>query len=235
MAKTNIPKGLKTNSSKKVRMDWNTEEFEKRAKKLIDDIPENLEDILVESAPDFVKGAFKWTPPSMGKNTIDKKYFTRPILILIRLIRGGYYNDKPTDEDIRQFKAGMVYKVLNTKAGVPKGTAYAYCKTKGAAKKAAKIETRGLSRVMWGKNLGDIGAEVPATLQRLLRKSSVLGSLNLNEVNIKKEQDETTLNITNDVAKIERYARIAESQGYKKVLSSIMKRLKKLADKDVEL
>lgn len=137
-----IPKGLKSTSSRKIRLDWDTSEFEKKVNDLIQQIPEELEDILIDSAPEFVKGAIKWTPPCMGKNTIDKKYFTRPILVLIRLIRGGYPGMKASTEDIQQYKAGMVYKILYTKSGKPKGTAYAYCKTKSQAKKASQILTR---------------------------------------------------------------------------------------------
>ena len=61
----------------------------------------------------------------------------------------GYYGTKEDAEQLRKYK--MKFKVLNTKKGTPKGTAFAYTKTIGQAKKAAKIANRGLSRVMWRK------------------------------------------------------------------------------------
>lgn len=88
---------------------------------------------------------------------------------------------------------------------------------------------------MWGKDLPDIGSKIPSSIQRLMNKSKQLSRLNLNEVNIKKEDDKTTLNVINRVAKIERYATMAENQGYKKIMNSLMRKLKQIANKDVEL
>lgn len=61
----------------------------------------------------------------------------------------GYYGTKEDAEQLRKHK--MKFKVLNTKKGVAKGTAFAYTKTVSQAKKASKIANRGLSRVMWRK------------------------------------------------------------------------------------
>lgn len=63
----------------------------------------------------------------------------------------GYAKQTATEADKAALKAGKIYKVLNTKAGAKKGQAFAYCKTKQEVKRAKKIETRGLSRVMWRK------------------------------------------------------------------------------------
>ena len=63
----------------------------------------------------------------------------------------GYAKFKATDDDKAAFKQGKVYKVVNTKAGAKPGQTFAYCKTKQEVKRAKKIETRGLSRVMWRK------------------------------------------------------------------------------------
>jgi hypothetical protein len=201
----------------------------------LQEVPDKLKDILIKCAPEFSKAAAKYTPPSMGKNSIEKKYYSRPYIVLIRLIRGGYKGMKATDEDVRQFKAGMIYKVLNTKSGVPKGTALAYCKRKSDLRRLTKIETRGLSRVMWGTDLPVIGEQIPPSISRLLRKSPQLNRVDLNKIDFDEKSTEVTLNIENKVAKIESYAKIAENQGYKKIMSAIMRELKKLVDKKEEL
>lgn len=105
----------------------------------------------------------------------------------------------------------------------------------GEIKRLKRISTRGLSRVMWGKNLPAIGAKIPTSIQRLIRKSPALERINLNKVSITKNNDETILSVTNDVAQVERYAKIAEKHGYKKIMSGIMRALKRLVEKDVEL
>lgn len=129
----------------------------------------------------------------------------------------------------------MLFKVLNTKAGVHRGTAFAYAKKKSELKRLKKIETRGLSRVMWGKDLPSIGAEIPNTIQRLMRKSSRLSGIDLSEIYITKKNTETELNFVNNSKNVERYAKIAEKQGYKKILNGIMRELRKLVDRKKEI
>ena len=109
----NIPKGLKTNSSRSIKFDWETKDFEKNLEELRQEIAEDTKDILIRNAPKFAEAASKYTPPDIGKNTIDKAKYERPILILSRLVNGGYYQYKPTQEDINQLRKKMVYKVLN--------------------------------------------------------------------------------------------------------------------------
>ena len=230
-----LPKGLKNNSTKKIKTEWDQTEFDKNAKKLIEKIPVEISDILVKTAPIFVSTAARWTPPSMGKSTIEKKFYERPYLILARLVKGGYAKMKPTKEDVEQYKRKMVYKVLDTRKGKPKGTAYAYCKTKGELKRLLKIETRGLARVMWGTDLESIGAQIPSSILRLIKKAQKLKHLNFNEINISSEEDETTLNVINSAKNIDSIASMAKAQGFKKIMNAIMKELKKLVDKDEEL
>lgn len=69
----------------------------------------------------------------------------------------------------------------------------------------------------------------------MLRKSPELNKLNLNKVSIQKNDEETMLNITNEVENIENYGSVAEKQGYKKITNAIMRELKKLTERDVEL
>lgn len=129
----------------------------------------------------------------------------------------------------------MIYKVLNTRSGAKKDDAYAYCKRKGELKKLIKISTRGLARVMWGKDLPRIGVSVPSSLLNLMKKSNKLNTLNFNEINLDKSNDETALNITNRAKNIENYGKMAESQGYKKVINYIMRRLKEIAGRNKEV
>lgn len=229
------PKGLRTNSTKNIKLDWNTEEFEQNVNRIIEEIPDEIGDILKDSAPVFVKAAARYTPPSIGKNIIEKKHYERPYLVLSRLVNGGYSKYKATKQDIEQLRAGMIYKILDTRKGKPKGAAYAYCKRKGDLKKLIKIKTRGLARVMWGKDLPNIGQSIPNTLLNLIKKADKLSNLNFNQIDVVNNDDESTLNITNNAKNVENYGRMAESQGYKKSLNFIMKKLKEIAERDIEV
>lgn len=106
--------------NKKVSFDWDQSEFQKNADKLIKQIPEQIQNILIEVAPDFSNAAAKYTPPNIGRQSIQKKYYERTVLVLARLIHGGYKTHKATEEDKNAFKNGKIYKVLNTKAGSKK-------------------------------------------------------------------------------------------------------------------
>ena len=230
----NIPKGLKNNSSRNIRFNWETEDFEKNLEELRKEIKEDTKDILIRNAPKFAEAAAKYTPPDIGKNTISKEKYTRPILVLARLVNGGYYQYKPTQEDINQLRKKMVYKVLNTKKGVQKGTGW-YCKTKGQAKKLAKIKTRGLARIMWGKNLEQIGAKTPNSIIRLIRKSPDVSSLNYSKQYIINSDKETSLIFENSAKFIDRISDIAKRQGFKKIMNAILRDLKQMANKDHEV
>ena len=228
-------KPIRSSFAKSVKFNYDMSEFEANAKKVIEDIQHETKNMLIKASTDFADGAAKATPPSIGKASIEKKYWSRPILVLGLLIRNKYPNHKPTKEDYDQYRKKMKYKVLYTKSGIKKGTAFAYTKTKAQAKKAAKIETRGLSRVMWGKNLSSIGATVPNSILRILAKSTKLNNLNFNTVKMISQQDEQGVEITNSVTAIERYAKKAELAGYRKVSNALMKEMKKIAEKPHEL
>ena len=230
-----MAKFLRNKFSKTVKFDYDMSEFEKNAKGVLKDIKIESKDILIRVATDFADGAAKATPPSIGKASIEKKYWTRPILSLALLVRNKYPKHKATPEDYVQFRKKMKYKVLYTKSGVKKGTAFAYTKTKAQARKAAKIETRGLSRVMWGKNLPSIGAKVPNSILKILAKSTKLNSLDFNTVKMSSSSDEQSVEITNKVTAIERYAKKAELAGYRKVSNSLMREMKNIAKRDREV
>ena len=230
-----IPKGLKNNSSRSIKFNWSTEEFEKNLEELQKEIKADTKNILIRNAPKFAEAAAKYTPPSLGKNSIDKAKYFRPILVLSRLVNGGYSQYKPTQEDINQLRKKMVYKVLNTKTGVKKGEAYAYCKTKGQAKKLSKIKTRGLARIMWGKNLEKIGAKTPNSILRLIRKSPDVNTMNYSKQSIINSSDETSLTFENSAKFIERIADLGKRQGERKIMNAILRDLKKMADKKTEV
>lgn len=228
-------KPLRSKFSKSIRFDYDMSDFEKNVKMVQNDIKVESKDILIRVSTDFADGAAKATPPSIGKASIEKKYWTRPILSLALLVRNKYPKHKAVPEDYVQFRKKMKYKVLYTKSGVKKGTAFAYTKTKAQARKAAKIETRGLSRVMWGKNLPSIGAKVPNSILKILAKSTKLNSLDFNTVKLSSSSDEQSVEITNKVTAIERYAKKAELAGYRKVSNSLMREMKQIAKRDREV
>ncbi len=220
---------------KKVKVSWDTKEFEENLEELKKNFYKNFDSLLVELAQYFVAGAVKATPPSIGKTTIEKRFWTRPILSLALLVRNRYPKYKATKEDYRQYHKKYKYKVLYTRRDLPKNVAYAYTKTKGDARKAAKIETRGLSRVMWGKNLGDIGAKVPNSILKILAKSPKLNSLNFNTVKMIKKDTSRAVEITNSVKDIEDYAKKAEFAGYRVVSRTLQRKLKELSEKKQEV
>ena len=221
--------------NKKIGFQYDLKQFEKNVNRFIDETLEQTEDIVKDMAPIFSTTAAKYTPPNIGKATIDKKYYTRPIFNLIDLAKGKYENQRCTAQDYKQLRAGMKFKVLNTKKGVKKGVAFAYCKKISQAKKLAKIKNRGLSRVMWGKDMQSIDRPVPASIQRLQHKSPEMTNKQLNIISQQKNKDEVSVEITNKVSQIQAYAKLAQRQGEKKVMKQINSRLKQIADKKVQV
>lgn len=86
-----------------------------------------------------------------------------------------------------------------------------------------------------GKDLDQIGADIPSTIQRLIRKSPKTNNLSLNEVNVVNNAEETTLEIENEIRGVERYAKIAEKQGYKKIMNKILRELKNIVKQEKTL
>ena len=147
-----MPKNmLKSESSRSIHFNYDMTEFKKNVEKFISEAKDKSKAIVLAAVPEFIKTASKFTPPNIGRNSIEKKYYTRPILDLIKLVRGQYDNFRATEEDRQQLKNKMKFKVVYTKAGIKKNTAFAYTKSMALAKKAAKIANRGISRVMWRK------------------------------------------------------------------------------------
>lgn len=217
---------------KSVSFDLETKTFDKAVEENIALVKAETKNILLASSTQFSAGAATYTPPSMKKAVIEKKYWTRPVGFIPTLIKQG----QATKKDIDMLHQGYFYKVIYNKAGIPKGTAFAYCKKLSQTKKFAKITTRGLSRVMWGKNLNSIGAKVPTVITSILKRSKDLVDVNLNDVKLlKTKEDVYQVHIQNKVASIQRYAIIALNQGYRRAEKAMTKQLKKLAQKDKQL
>ncbi len=129
---------IKNQFSRGIKFNYDLNEFEKKVNEFMTETQGKTKDILVTVAPDFSNYAAKYTPPDIGKNSIEKKFYTRPILVLSKLLAGEYPDHEPTAEDEEQIKHHMKFKVLYTKTGMKKGTAFAYTKTIAQAKKSGK-------------------------------------------------------------------------------------------------
>lgn len=103
----------------------------------------------------------------------------------------------------------MFFKVLNTRTKPP--TTLGYTHNLIQAKKMARIKNRGLAKAMWGKNLTNIGASVPTSIQSLIAKSPNIATKNLNNVSIKKNKNKMSLTISNNVNYINRIGMQAAS------------------------
>lgn len=106
----------------------------------------------------FVETAAKFSPPNIGKANIEQKYYYRPIYKIEDLAKGLIRTEKgrvlhATREDFAALRAGMKFKIVNTKHGTKKGTAFAYTKGINEAKRLARIENRGLTKYSWGSLL----------------------------------------------------------------------------------
>ena len=103
----------------------------------------------------FAEVAAKFSPPNIGKATIDAKYYMRPIIKLDDLAKGLVRTERgrrlyATKEDFAALRRGMKFKIMNTKYRVKKGTVYAYAKGINEAKRLARIQNRGLTKYSWG-------------------------------------------------------------------------------------
>lgn len=201
---------------------------EKEINKKITKVRNSLKNIVVNASTQFAAGAATYTPPSLGKATIAKKYWTRPVQYIPTLAK----NKRATQEDLEKLRQGYLFKVAYTKAGIKKGTAFAYCKKLSQTKKFAKITTRGLSRVMWGKNLPSIGAKIPTVIKSIMKRSKDTNNVELNSVQLVSNDNECHVFISNKVAEIERYSSIAVRQGYKRAEKSMTKEIKQILEKD---
>lgn len=204
----------------------------------------------------FSETAAKYTPPNMGKANIDDKYYYRPIYKLRDLAKGlcRLPNGRrlhATKEDFEALRNGYEYKVVNTKYGVKKGTVFAYTKGINQAKRASRIERRGLAKYSWGSMInnttqdianqlakgGEHGVQpetmeifraqkLPPIFTRLARKSPAItkyvwGTYDWDYQPSNKDVKKIKLSIENRLAQIQTYGRIAIQQGLRVVRSYI--------------
>ena len=191
--------------SSKVTID--TSEFDKNAQTLLAQLAEFTKDALRKAASAFAHFAARYTPPEIGQDKIKKERYLRPIYNLKELIDTG----RAIPLDRYQYAKGKRWKVFDDKHN----KILAYTASQAEAKKLAKIETRGLLKVMWGKDLPDIGGNVPVALQRLISKSPQLRPLPYNRVELKEEDGELSVEIENKASGIERVSNMAEANGYR--------------------
>ena len=217
---------------KSVSFQMKTNDFDKAVDENVALIKSETRNILINASTQFAAGAATATPPSRNKAVIEKKYWTRPVVYIPSLAK----NKTATQTDLEMLKQGYFFKVLNTKReGNRKRLAFAYCKKLSQTKKFAKITTRGLSRVMWGKDLEEIGAKVPTVITSILKRSKDVTKYDLNDVKIMSDNDIHVVQITNNVKEIERYATVAKAKGLTRAQKAIYKEVKKIAEKDKKL
>lgn len=74
-------------SDVRVRFDYDLSDFEKNVENFIKEAQEETLETLRYCAKVFANYASRATPPNMGRPAIDKKYYTRPWVSLLKLIR----------------------------------------------------------------------------------------------------------------------------------------------------
>ena len=204
--------------------------------KIMADVNAQSVENLKYAANVYANAAAKNTYPApLDKETIEKRFYERPWYFLPKLMKGEY-GVNPTEIDKAQYKRGMLYKILNTKGRSKKSNvAYAYCKTAGDLKRLIKIDTRGLARVMWGKNLAQIGANVPYTITRLLNKAKKLPTLPYNTNTLVSENDIHTATITNNASNIDSAGKEAEKRADYRTSKALNTKMAKEAEKERQI
>lgn len=210
--------------SSKVEID--TSEFDKNSAGLLEQLGEFTKSTLRRAASAFAHFAARFTPPDVREDKIKKERYFRPIYNLKELIDSG----KAITLDKYQYKKGKRWKVFDDKHN----KILAYTTSQSEAKKLAKIETRGLMKVMWGKSLPDIGGNVPAAIQRLLSKSPALRQLPYSESALEEKDGEVSVEIENKATGIERVSAMAEANGYR-AAEKTLKVMQQFMDREREI
>lgn len=108
----------------------------------------------------FAEAAAKYTPPNIGKANIEQKYYFRPVQDLTLLVKGEYPPYHATRQDYAALREGFKFRVLNTKVGHKKNEVYAYTKGINEAKRASRIQNRGLSKYSWGALINNYNEKI---------------------------------------------------------------------------
>lgn len=186
--------------------------FEKNVDAAIKSTRNAMTEIIKKTAKSLLKWLAVKTPPSIGKTTLKKSQYYRPIIPLKELVSKEGYNGKhATSYDLEAWRNGFKYKIPNTKKGA-KSWKVLYAKTAAEAKKLAFIKARGISRIMWGLNSPKIDVETPKEISKLVAKmdsSAVIPALN--EIFLRGVgTDKQILSTTNKVKDIQNYASTAK-------------------------
>lgn len=222
-----------------------TGEIQKRIKLYGDNVQQRIQNffqkygdyILIKMSVMFAETAAKYTPPNIGNAYIDPKYYYRPVQDLALLAKGGYPPYHATKADYAALREGYKFRVLNTKKGHKKNDVYAYCRGINEAKRASRIQNRGLSRYSWGANLNNTKEDIrnqqakgempwdwniyrikkmPPIFNRLASQSPSIKKWTWGTYdwhNDKKNQNKIVWKVTNRLAQIQRYGEIAVRQG----------------------
>ena len=219
-----------------INFTYDLDSMKQNIEAIMDDLNAKSIENLKYAAKVYANAAAKNTYPApLGKPTIEKKFYERPWYFLPKLIKGEY-GVQPSQIDLAQYKKGMLYKILNTKGRSRKSNiAYAYCKTPADLKRLIHIDTRGLARVMWGKNLEQIGVDVPVEITRLMNKAKKLQALPYNTNTLVSENDVHTASLTNNASNIDSAGKEAEKRADYVTSKALNTKMAKEAEKERQI
>lgn len=210
-----------------IKLEFDMGDFEKAIERVIMKTKEQAKEVLRHSAKVFANAAAKHTMPNKGYVTIPNKKYDRPYVNLRALAAGKIEGLRASEIDLGQLRNGMIFKIFDTRrtSNLKRAPAYKYCRTKEELKILRRIKNRGLAKAMWGKSLTQIGTNVPLSIQKLLRKSPHLESLDLSSSRFEEKDDDISVVIENKAYDIERYADYARNEGYKAALRELKHRM----------
>lgn len=197
-----------------------TSEYDANMEAYLKELGDFAQDALKKAASAFAHFAARYTPPDIGQDKIKKERYYRPIYNLRELIDSG----KAIPLDRIQYSKGKRWKVMDDR----NHKILAYTSSQSEAKRIAKIETRGLMKTMWGKNMDRADMKVPVAIQRLVAKSPQLRPLPYNNVKMEMKDGIAEVEIENKATNIEKVSKMAEAHGYRsaeKTLKTIQTKL----------
>lgn len=133
-----------------IKITVDTSSFDKNVQEFMSNDLKNLcETVLKTAGKYFAVAAARMTPPCVGSNSIKRKYYSRPVLSLKKLVKNQYTSISATPEDYIKLKQGYRFKVVNKTISRNRLGNSLYVKNLQEAKILSKIENRGLHRIMW--------------------------------------------------------------------------------------
>lgn len=180
----------------------------------------------------FAATAARFTPPNMGRATIEQKYYFRPVQDLAKLAKGQYAPYHATKADYAALREGFKFRVLNTKVGHKRNEVYAYTKGINEAKRVSRIQNRGLARYTWGDAINNrsqdmmqlqqegggkiVQTDLPPIFHRLAKKSPNITKYHYGYSSYSWSRGKNAhydIHVTNKLADVERYCKIAVERG----------------------